>query len=162
MPVCKRKYQPYRRRRTTPPPCKGESEQGAPRAIQGEEEEEEEDLEEMYACHLHHAKRKALIERHGQRDGWENFDQWHRRHGPTITCTAAESFSSGGGNDDRRIMRASDEEIDNSSVDRTSSTSIVADGADVGIRLATTGGTAGEDIDGGNSGRERKRPRAER
>ena len=33
--------------------------------------------EKMYACHLHHSKRKALIECSGPREGWEAFSQWH-------------------------------------------------------------------------------------
>ncbi|CAM9418126.1 unnamed protein product, partial [Choristocarpus tenellus] len=53
VPVCKRKYQPFR------------------------------DREKMYGCHLHHAKRKALLDRHGPRDGWESFDQWTVEEGET-------------------------------------------------------------------------------
>lgn len=157
MPVCKRKYQPHRRRRKIP--CISQSEQGTPRATQEEEEEEEEDQEEMYACHLHHAKRKALIERHGPRNGWENFSQWHRHHGRVITPAAAESCTSGGGSG-RRIMQGSDEVIGD--VGRTPRTSVVPASADTGTSVATGAGTAGDGIAAGHSGPGRKRPRGER
>ena len=49
-----------------------------------EEEKEEDDnshnvtvqVQRMYGCRSHHALRKAVIEKHGEREGWEPFGQW--------------------------------------------------------------------------------------
>ena len=30
----------------------------------------------MYGCRIHHDLRKAVIEKYGERDGWEPFGQW--------------------------------------------------------------------------------------
>ncbi|CAM9898374.1 unnamed protein product, partial [Laminaria digitata] len=60
VPVCKVKYQPFRRQQQR----------------QQQQQHTKSGHERMYACHLHHYKRKALIDRSGPREGWEAFDQW--------------------------------------------------------------------------------------
>ena len=46
-PVCKLKFQPFRR-----------------------------DRERLFGCHLHHAKRAARVHRCGADERWEDFAQW--------------------------------------------------------------------------------------
>lgn len=79
--VCKVKYQPFRRLpqggNTIGLGGKGTSER-----------------EEMYACHIHHTKRKALVEKFGPREGWEPFSQWHGGGDDTIAPAATEEINS--------------------------------------------------------------------
>jgi hypothetical protein len=60
IPVCKKKYKPFdftiRRR--------------------NENGEVEIKVVRMYGCHSHSNIRKAIIEKHGERNGWEPFGQW--------------------------------------------------------------------------------------
>ena len=54
-PVCKKKYQPFRREATG---------------------------ERIFACHLHNAKRAARLKRCGSDERWESFAQWHGDKAP--------------------------------------------------------------------------------
>lgn len=58
-PVCKKKYAPFCFPVTT--------EESGETVVQ---------VERMYGCRIHHEFRKAVIEKHGERDGWEPFGQW--------------------------------------------------------------------------------------
>lgn len=80
-PVCKVKYQPFRRLPqggdTIGPGGKGTSQR-----------------EKMYACHLHHTKRRALVEKFGPREGWEPFSQWHGDGDDTLPPAATKKINS--------------------------------------------------------------------
>lgn len=80
-PVCKVKYQPFRR-----------SPQGGDMVGLGGKGTPQ--REKMYACHLHHTKRKALVEKFGPREGWEPFSQWHGGGDDTIAPAAVEKINS--------------------------------------------------------------------
>lgn len=86
VPVCKRKYQPFRESSKKPRSSGGIG--GSSKSNSSVHEEDIDGIgrneisgggwrEQMYGCHLHHGKRKALIERGGLRQGWEDFGQWH-------------------------------------------------------------------------------------
>jgi hypothetical protein len=61
LPVCKKKYAPF-----CFPITNSEEKTG----------EKEIQVERMYGCKIHQELRKAVIEKHGERDGWEPFGQW--------------------------------------------------------------------------------------
>ena len=76
-PVCKKKYAPFcfpitenndeTTTTTTTTTGGGGGEEAVARVI---------NVERMYGCRIHHELRKAVIEKHGERDGWESFGQW--------------------------------------------------------------------------------------
>lgn len=84
VPVCKRKYQPFQHKKH----CRMVADRGGGSSSSNRVCENSSNSsggggggdsnrrEQMYGCHLHHARRKALIERGGLREGWEDFDQW--------------------------------------------------------------------------------------
>jgi hypothetical protein len=61
-------------------------------------------VERMFACSCHHPLRKAVIEQHGLRDGWEPFGQWSlqkatemaRREILKLNCDAGTTAASDG------------------------------------------------------------------
>ena len=59
LPVCKKKYAPF---------CFpiGKNKEG----------KTEVQVKRLFGCKIHHELRKAVIEKHGERDGWEPFGQW--------------------------------------------------------------------------------------
>jgi hypothetical protein len=59
LPVCKKKYAPF----------------DFP-VVRKKNGRVEVKVERMFACKCHHPIRKAVIEQHGLRDGWEPFGQW--------------------------------------------------------------------------------------
>lgn len=73
IPVCKKKYAPFTFTQT----CIEAS--GTAGNNNGSSSGVRIQVQRMYACPIHHAKRKALIEQHGVRKGWEPFGQWSRK-----------------------------------------------------------------------------------
>eukprot|EP00978_Attheya_sp_CCMP212_P042501 scaffold260086_cov49-Attheya_sp.AAC.2 len=59
IPVCKKKYAPFSIK------VKGKTGGGSNIVV-----------ERMYGCHCHSRIRQAVIEKHGERPGWEPFGQW--------------------------------------------------------------------------------------
>uniref|UniRef100_A0A6U0FMW0 Uncharacterized protein n=1 Tax=Helicotheca tamesis TaxID=374047 RepID=A0A6U0FMW0_9STRA len=62
IPVCKKKYAPFDIKVVR-------NENGIPKVT----------VERLYGCKCHSHLRKKLIERHGERKGWEPFGQWSLR-----------------------------------------------------------------------------------
>lgn len=76
IPVCKKKYKPFQFRATTaPPPPRSDSKHGAAPAAAAVVVQ----VERLYACQCHHPLRKAVIEQHGVRRGWQPFGVWSLR-----------------------------------------------------------------------------------
>jgi hypothetical protein len=110
IPVCKKKYKPFdftiqRRNEMT-----GEVEIRVVR---------------MYGCHAHSNIRKAVIERHGERKGWEPFGQWSltkaklaaRRESKRLNAqrNSSDSSASSSGYDSSVSTSSSEEETSSSS-----------------------------------------------
>ena len=108
VPVCKVKYQPFRRLPSgrhevdadaagigRNPISDGNGKNTINRRFVNEDGDREargpQRLEKMFACRLHHEKRRALIERFGPREGWEPFDQWHDSRGASAAATTGTS-----------------------------------------------------------------------
>lgn len=62
IPVCKKKYSPF-----------------SIRVKRNEDGTTKLTVERMYGCHVHSHLRKSVIERNGERPGWEPFGQWSLR-----------------------------------------------------------------------------------
>jgi hypothetical protein len=62
LPVCKKKYKPF----------------NFP-VVMRKDGRLEVKVVRMFGCKCHHGPRKAVIERYGQRNGWEPFGQWSLR-----------------------------------------------------------------------------------
>jgi len=75
IPVCKKKYAPFAFK-VVPVDDKGENEGGGAGRKRRSVEVQ---VERMYGCRIHSNLRKAVIEQHGERKGWEPFGQWSLR-----------------------------------------------------------------------------------
>ena len=79
IPVCKKKYAPFAFRIIR-------SEGGAPKVT----------VERMFGCRCHSNLRKAVIEQHGCRSGWEPFGQWSLRKAQEKARMETERLNNGG------------------------------------------------------------------
>ncbi|CBN77249.1 expressed unknown protein [Ectocarpus siliculosus] len=103
VPVCKVKYQPFReatrggeknRRLGGGLAGKGRRGHGAGEggtSVGDHNRQQQEPQEKMFACHLHHYRRKKNIEKAGPRQGWQSFSAFHG------SATAAPPEHSSGG-----------------------------------------------------------------
>jgi len=79
IPVCKKKYAPFRFR--------VEKKQDGTYQVH---------VERMFACKCHHEQRKQLIEQHGLRPGWEPFGQWSLRKAQEMARRETVRINNGG------------------------------------------------------------------
>jgi hypothetical protein len=73
-PVCKKKYAPFR--------------------ITGQQ------IERLYGCVCHSHLRKAVIEKHGERNGWEPFGQWSLQKAKEVVRQETDDAATLSSNDD--------------------------------------------------------------
>lgn len=71
-PVCKKKYAPFR-------------------IVGGNSRSASVQIERMYGCACHSHLRKAVIEKHGERDGWEPFGQWSLQKAKEVVRQSLEN-----------------------------------------------------------------------
>jgi len=76
IPVCKKKYKPFDIKVVR-------TENGTPKIT----------IERLYGCRCHSHLRRKLIERHGERSGWEPFGQWSLRKAKLIAKRATEKMN---------------------------------------------------------------------
>ena len=90
IPVCKKKYSPFDIRvkkgdtNNTPKKKKGQQQQQIKVVI-----------ERMYGCACHSPIRKQLIEKYGERKGWEPFGQWSLSKAMTLARKMIDKFKTG-------------------------------------------------------------------
>lgn len=99
IPVCKKKYAPF--------------EFKVKRTMNGQEKVV---VERMYGCHCHSHLRRRVIERHGERKGWEPFGQWSLSKARTMARRETERMneedrvdSDGSGSDVGSVSSSEDE-----------------------------------------------------
>mmetsp|Transcript_18597 Transcript_18597/g.26182 ORF Transcript_18597/g.26182 Transcript_18597/m.26182 type:complete len:164 (-) Transcript_18597:189-680(-) len=73
IPVCKKKYSPF-----------------VLQIKRNDKGEIKMDVVRMYGCSIHSCLRKNLIEKHGERKGWEPFGQWSMRKAKTLARKLTE------------------------------------------------------------------------
>mmetsp|Transcript_21553 Transcript_21553/g.31564 ORF Transcript_21553/g.31564 Transcript_21553/m.31564 type:complete len:224 (+) Transcript_21553:295-966(+) len=71
IPVCKKKYTPFQVRSAITVPVSSKTSSGTPKSMDIDFA-----VERMYGCACHSDLRKKVIEKHGERTGWEPFGQW--------------------------------------------------------------------------------------
>jgi len=88
IPVCKKKYKPFRFDVVKRPGGDGV----------------EVVVSRMFACACHHDQRKAVIERHGLRNGWEPFGQWSMKKAEEVARRETLRLNKMMGNDKREAQ----------------------------------------------------------
>lgn len=88
LPVCKKKYAPFTI-------VKKEGAKGGRNRWT---------VQRMYGCHMHSHLRQKVIERYGERKGWEPFGQWSIAKAKVAARKAMEQYrlGSGGGKEENR------------------------------------------------------------
>lgn len=82
--VCKKKYAPFDIKVKR-------MENGQPKVT----------VERMYGCHCHSHLRRQVIERYGERSGWEPFGQWSLSKARTLARREEERLNTDGRDDDK-------------------------------------------------------------
>ena len=86
--VCKKKYKPFLFPIVPVKRARRSSVSGGDTTLQEQQQQQQQEQQEgpvevqvirMFGCKCHHPLRKAVIERHGLRQGWEPFGQWSLR-----------------------------------------------------------------------------------
>jgi len=80
IPVCKKKYAPF-----CFPVVKYVDDGGVKRQLVT--------VQRMYGCHCHSDIRRAIIEQHGTREGWEPFGQWSMRKAQEAAAPETERLN---------------------------------------------------------------------
>lgn len=96
IPVCKKKYTPFSFSIARPSlPSSGSNE-----SVEGSDSEEDSsksrlqvEVKRMYGCKCHSDIRKAVIEQHGVRKGWEPFGQWSMKKAQELARRESERLN---------------------------------------------------------------------
>ena len=94
IPVCKKKYSPFSFRIVNTEEEEDEENVGSTQQTKRRQPKFVVKVERMYGCKCHSDHRKAVIQRHGVRKGWEPFGQWSLKKAQELARKETERLNS--------------------------------------------------------------------